>query len=246
MGKYCSYLFIISQIVFLFSCAPFPLHSYGYAFYMQNPSSSESASEESSTPVSVAAASNSHDDTRTRGNTRWTIAARGGAFFPLTKRLTHVYDVAWPGVELEISCCLSNIRNRRTRWLLFGNGGWITKVGTAHHSTIVSDLNLAPFTLGLEFQTRLFGCLDFYLGAAPAYSLLRITNYNGITKSHLNHNAFGFMTKTGFRINLSRHFFLDLYGDYYYTRFEKLNNSILSLDNNFQGFIAGGGIGGKF
>lgn len=233
-------------VALLLSSAPIPLLSYGYAYYFQNPTSSDSSSEQPLVSPAATTPSNTSYYKRNRGKTRWALQARGGAFFPLTKELSETYGIAWPAAELEISCCLSNIRHRRNRWLLWGNAGWITKLGTEHHKSRISHLNLYPFSLGLEYQTRFFGCVDFYLGAAPAYSLLRVKNYDCSTMSHLDHNAWGFMTKTGFRINFSRHFFFDLYGDYYYTRFSKLHNSIQSIDSHFKGFIAGGGIGGKF
>ncbi len=240
--------FIVPQIVFLFSVAPVPLLSYG--FYPITPSTSESSSSEpapqESNKATEPVSSSQPRTAQGRHNTRWTLEFRGAAFLPLKDGLTKIYGTALPTLELEGSCCLTNIRKEKNRLVLWGNASWTNKVGDSHHSKDFSRLNLVPFSLGLNYEARISSVFDFYLGAGPAFSLLWLKNYNGLKTTHISREAFGVRSKTGFHITFHRCFFIDLFADYYYTPFGKMKAAFRTLDGNFSAFIVGGGVGGKF
>lgn len=240
------FVYIILSLFFVLSMAPIPLLSYG--FYFENPTNQ---------PFPVPDLSLDDDQTaepppppqaqvQEKKIPRWMLQARAAAFLPLKDQLTKIYGTALPTLEVEISCCLTSLKPKRNRLLLWENSGWTMKVGESEHSANFSRLNLIPFSLGLEYQVYVCKNFDFYIGAAPAFSLLRIKNYNGFKTTHIQRSAFGAATKTGFRYTFYKRFFVDVYGDYYYTKFRKMKDPIQSIDSRFSAFIVGGGIGGRF
>lgn len=243
-----SFVYIVLSLFFMLSMAPIPLLSYG--FYFENSTNQPLPAPDLSPAEPNTSPSTSRESfpaqVQQEKIPRWMLQTRAAAFFPLREQLTKIYGDVLPTLEVEISCCLTSLKPKRNRWLLWENTGWTMKVGESNHSANVSRLNLIPFSLGVEYQVYVCKNLDFYFGAAPAFSLLRIKNYNGFKTTHIQRGAFGAAAKAGFRCTFHKCFFIDLYGDYYYTEFRKMRDSIQSIDNKFSGFIVGGGIGGRF
>lgn len=179
--------------------------------------------------------------------TRWTIQARAAAFMPLKHQLRRIYCDGLPTMELQSSYSLMrNLCGRCDQLLLWGNVGWTTKRGHSIGFGYESQLNLIPFSIGLDYQVSCASWCDFYVGAGPTFSLLRIKNFDGFYHKFYNRNAFGVTTKTGFRFTFCTNYFFDIFADYYYTKFRKMHDSIQNVDNNFSGFFVGAGFGGKW
>lgn len=178
----------------------------------------------------------------------WTLEARGAAFLPLQDKLSKLYGTAIPAIEVETSFTLAKSRSPcRNELQLWFNGTWAFQhnksIGSGRHS----DLDLVPISAGLSYQVNFFRSFAFYMGIGPTYSFLWIKNSNHDTTSHIRRNHLGFTTKTGFRFTFGRHFVIDLFGDYYYTQFRKMNHDpIQNIDRNFSAFFAGGAIGMKW
>jgi hypothetical protein len=179
--------------------------------------------------------------------TDWSLQLRGAAFIPLKQQLRDIYGSGLPTIELEGSWSFL-----KDAWLscdqltLWGNVGWTFKTGETIGSEYYTRLNLIPISIGLEYQINLGKGFDFYFGAGPTYSFLRIENYDFVDRHHIKKNQFGFTTKTGLRYTFFTNYFIDIFADYYYTEFGKMHDSIQSIDNHFSGFIIGGGFGGKW
>jgi hypothetical protein len=180
--------------------------------------------------------------------TDWTLQLRGAAFIPFKHQLREIYGDGLPTMEVEGSYCLM-----KNKWahcdqlLLWDNVGWTSKAGKSIGFNYYTKLNLIPFSIGLSYQVNFLRYCDFYVGIGPSLSLLRIKNYDGFRTTHFNRNEFGFTTKTGFRFTFCTNFFFDIFGDYFYTKFRKMNHDpIQNIDNHFSGFFIGGGFGGKW
>ncbi|GEM_PF-2922025 len=170
----------------------------------------------------------------------WSFQVRGAAFIPLKKDLRHIYGSGIPTLEFEGSYSL--LKDKWTdcdQLLLWGNVGWTS--GNGHHT----KMNLVPISLGLEYQIHFGRYFDFYFGAGPTYSFLRIKQ-NHSNHHHYNRGQFGFTTKTGFRGTFQTNFFIDVFADYYYTQFRHMHHSSMHIDNHFSAFIVGAGFGYKW
>ena len=177
----------------------------------------------------------------------WTAQIRGAAFIPTPHQLSKIYGGVLPALELESSYAVC-----KNRWLsgdqlqLWENVSWITKQGHTIGFGYPTRLNLVPFSIGMSYKINIGRHTDFYFGVGPTFSLLRIKISNPFDSVHINRNQFGLTTKTGFRFNFRKHYFFDLFGDYYYTQFGKMHNSLQNIDNNFSAFYVGGGFGAKW
>jgi hypothetical protein len=180
--------------------------------------------------------------------TRWAIQARGVAFLPLKSQLSDIYGTAWPTVQLESSYRLKEgLAKKCDQLLLWENIGWTWSTGETEGFGYYTGLNYMPISIGIEYEIPIIEGFDFYAGIAPSYNFLWITNYDGFSTNHLFRSQFGFTTKTGFRYTFCTNYFIDVFGDYSFTEFSKMNNdSIQNIDNHFGGFNVGGGFGGKF
>jgi outer membrane protein len=179
--------------------------------------------------------------------TDWSAQVRGAAFLPLTDQIRDIYGHALPAVELEVSWSFL-----KDAWLscdqltLWANGTWAFKTGETEGFEYYTRLNLIPISVGLEYQIYLGAGFDFYFGAGPTYSFLRVQNYDGFNRYHHKKGQFGVTTRTGFRYTFCTNFFIDVFGDYYYTKFGEMHDSVQNLNGRFSGFFVGGGFGGKW
>ncbi len=179
--------------------------------------------------------------------TDWTLQLRGAAFFPLHEQIRKIYGAALPTIELESSYSLcKNFWSTCDQLLLWENIGWTFKTGKTLDFGYYTRLNLLPISVGIEYQVNMARNFDFYVGIGPTYSFLWVENDDDFSTSHQRKSQFGFTTKTGFRFTFCTNFFFDIFGDYLYTPFGKMHNSIQSINGNFSGFFVGGGFGGKW
>ncbi len=177
--------------------------------------------------------------------TKWSFQARGAAFLPLQSEIRKIYGSALPTVELETSYPLAQW-SECNQLLLFLNAGWTFQTGKTIGFGYYTRLNMVPLSLGIEYQWNLCRNLDFYIGAAPTYSFLWIEDKDGFSKKRIHSAQFGATSKTGFRFTFNTNFFLDVFGDFFYTPFGRMHDSIQSFNGNITGFFVGAGLGGKW
>jgi hypothetical protein len=177
--------------------------------------------------------------------TKWSLQARGAAYFPFQSQIRKIYGTALPTVELETSYSVCQWSDCN-QLLLWANLGWTFATGETIGFGYYTRLNLIPLSVGVEYQLNICRNVDFYAGIGPTYSFLLIKNKDGFSTSHLYSSQFGLTTKTGFRFTFYTNYFFDVFGDFYYTPFGKMHDSIQSINGNFTGFFLGAGFGGKW
>ncbi len=177
--------------------------------------------------------------------TKWSFQTRGAAYLPLQSQIRKIYGSALPTVEFETSYQLLQWSDCN-QLLLFWNVGWTFKTGKTIDFGYHTRLNMIPLSLGIEYQVNICRNIDFYVGAAPTYSFLLIEDKNRFSTKHIYSSQFGVTTKTGFRFTFCTNFFFDVFGDFFYTPFGRMRDSIQSFNGNFTGFFVGGGFGGKW
>jgi len=179
--------------------------------------------------------------------TNWTLQARGAAFMPLKEELRHMFGSAEGTAEIESSYAIYKDKWTSCDQLLFWmNASWTHVYGHTNEQRYPAKLNLVPLSFGLTYQWNIVRNVDFYLGIGPTYSFLRASIESPFQKKHFNRGQFGFTTKTGFRFTFATNFFIDIFGDYYFTSFRKMHSNVGHIENNFSGFFVGGGFGGKW
>ena len=178
---------------------------------------------------------------------RWMFQIRGAAYLSLRKQFRDVYGTASPTLEVEGSYSVwKSATCPQDRLLVWANAGWTPKTGRTQGFGYRTKLDLIPFSIGVEYHVNIMDHFGFYVGIGPSYSLLRVKNSDGFTTTHHNREQFGFTTKTGLRWIFTRHFFLDVFGDYSYTPFRNIHDSIQNLNGNFSAFNVGAGLGVNF
>jgi hypothetical protein len=173
----------------------------------------------------------------------WRFEFRSAAYLPLKSQHRDIYGSALPSIQFQWNytlcrdwCCCDELS-------LYFNVAWVFKSGETKGFGYCSKLDLVPLAFGLEYAITFCCDWDFYIGLAPTYSFLRIRNNDGFDRACHDHGAFGVMTKTGFRYTFSSCVFLDIFADYYYTRFDKMHDSIQNIHRDFSAFFVGAGIG---
>jgi hypothetical protein len=177
--------------------------------------------------------------------TKWSFQARGAAYLPLRSQIRQIYGSALPTVEFETSYRLCQWSNCN-QLLLWWNAGWTFQTGRTIGFKYHTRLNMVPVSLGIEYQVNICRNVDFYFGAGPTYSFLLIEDKDGFTTQHIYSSQFGATGKTGFRFTFCTNFFFDLFGDFFYTPFGQMRDSIQSFNGSFSGFFVGAGFGGKW
>jgi len=171
---------------------------------------------------------------------------RGAAFIPLKCEQRQIFGRALPAVQFEISGRLcQDLFMCSDQLLLWGNIAWAGKKGKSLCFRYPCKLNLIPLSVGLEYQMSIWNCFDFYFGAGPAVSFIRIKNSDGFCVARNHRTGGGVMTKLGLRYDIC-HFLIDIFADYYFSSFKHLRNSIQNIDHKFSSFFVGVGLGAHF
>ncbi len=177
----------------------------------------------------------------------WSFEIRGAAFLPLNSDLSDIYDSGWPTLEFEGTYDITkNVLLCGDDLLAWVNVGWTPECGNTKEWGYQTKLNLVPLSAGLEYAYNIYPCLDVYVGAGVAYSWLMLKNFDGFDTHHRQRSNVGGVAKSGFRYQIWNNFFIDVFADYYYTKFNDLSTDWQSIEGNFSGFFVGGGLGYKF
>jgi len=140
------------------------------------------------------------------------FVARYSAFFPLSDRVTHIYDHALPCLELEanVNVC-DNLLGFFSAGYIWDNGASVLGNRT--------ELSLVPLTLGAKYLLCWSDCVDLYVGTGLVYSFLSTHDHSDFVKQHRHKGAFGGAAKTGFYYYFSDCLFFEGFLDYLYQRY---------------------------
>lgn len=172
----------------------------------------------------------------------WEASARVGYFYPTDKKVREIYSDGWPEYQLELAYTFCG------PWSVWTNVGYFTEDG---HSIGFGDdtrLQLVPVGAGVKYNFN-FACnWDAYLGAGATYSFMRIKDDSEFVEEHVSKNAWGGVVKSGIRYHFYQCGFVELFTDYYYTKFNFSgdDDGIERHDANLSGFLFGAGLGISF
>lgn len=162
------------------------------------------------------------------------IQIRADAFFPSSHRFREIYGSVGPSYEVQAS---RKINSFIDGWVNFD---WFYKSGHGKGCHTKTHINVANGSFGINFVYQFSKPVGIYLGLGPTFGGVWLKNESHCGHERVSKFAFGGVVKSGFTFSLSKHFFLDLFADYFYERVHFEHHV------NIGGFRTGLGLGYKF
>lgn len=162
------------------------------------------------------------------------IQARVGAYYPTCHQAREAFQRGIPVYELEGSCFFSNPWEW-VPWKFWVNGSYMTGSGHAERLGRTHS-NMSTLSLGLKHSWRIDCYGEFYLGAGPSLSWLRMKTHEvkpeGFWDGHwhghrkISKKQAGGVLKSGFQLKFwEGRLLIDVFGDYLITAFHYKNLS---------------------
>lgn len=167
------------------------------------------------------------------------IEAKAGYFFFSDHTMRKVYDQGGEDVQLSFSYPFGKI------WNLYGSIEFLERRGRSlndHQRTRIDEL---PLTLGLKPVFPISSAVDYYFTLGPRYTFVWVKNHSSFVDRTMHKSGFGGFFGTGFIFHIGRHWILDLFGEYSYTRlhFHSSKHNVIGESRQVGGFTFGGGLG---
>jgi hypothetical protein len=121
---------------------------------------------------------------------QWDCEIRGGYFLPAEKIMREIYDTGGMEIEFEADRRFCN------GFAVWGNVNYFTKTGHSIGLNSRTQVNIAPFSLGLKYILPLFGTLELYLGGGGTYSLVRFHDDSPFAIHRIKKDVFGLVGKS--------------------------------------------------
>ncbi|SRR5581483_4223702 len=172
---------------------------------------------------------------------RFTMQVRGGFFYPASSEASNIYKKGGSEYETESSVRLYNHLNF---WVNFN---YFQRHGFSRGRHDPTSIHLYPLSGGLKYAVPVDDDVSVYIGVGPSYTWANIHDEAPDLKRHIHRREWGAVSKLGLTYFFVRHFFLDVYADYYYTRISGVHESgALTHSVDVGGLRAGLGVGASF
>lgn len=133
---------------------------------------------------------------------------------------------------------------------VWGAVDWVSKHGCSlcFEEKSQTRLSFVSISAGVKHLFNIRNCLQFYLGAGPAYTFMHIHDKYPYVQEHVSDYGLGALFKGGFRFTRS-HIFLEFFTDYFLQHISPTwfcDNNVAHCTANLNGIRVGGSIGFKF
>jgi predicted HicB family RNase H-like nuclease len=162
-------------------------------------------------------------------------------FSPLSKKIRNIYakGMGQYGFELTFPA-----------WrFIYGwtSGSYLSKVGHTSYSDSRTKVQLVPLGIGLKFVYTV-KCVDLYAGLGGLGTYFHTRDQSPHVIQSMSKWAAGGIGKLGLFIRPTQGFFIDIFGDYSYMKFDFHGGSkkVVLHNVDFSGWSVGGGIGWTF
>lgn len=143
-------------------------------------------------------------------NDAW-IEARAAYFHPTGSRFNHIYnDNASYGGKIT-----ATVWEDLAAW--FSIDGYHLK-GKSIGLGNATDLDCVPLGLGAQYMFPRYCCTQLYLGAGVDWSFFSIRDHSRYVIHKIDRNTWGGRFLGGALVNVTDHFFLDVFVEYTYSR----------------------------
>lgn len=174
----------------------------------------------------------------------WAIEAKGGLFFPTSKKIRAIFDTTMPFLELETSYRYS------LKGDIWVGAGCMFREGYSLGCGDKVTIQVIPITLGTRRFFSLNAQLDAFLGFGGVWSFYHNNDGSSYVKNNITGNTFGGVFKGGFQYRLKSHVFLSVFTEYFYQyfSFNRVYEEHFTYrhDVDMSGIVLGGGISYAF
>jgi Outer membrane protein beta-barrel domain len=167
------------------------------------------------------------------------IEVKGGYFIFSDHTMRKVYDQGGEDIQLCFSYPIWKI------WNIYGSIEYLERYGRSlndHQRTRIQEL---PLTLGLKPVFPISSAVDYYFTLGPRYTFVWVKNHSSYVDKNMHKSGFGGFAGTGFIFHVGRHWTLDLFGEYAYTKlhFHSSKHNVIGESRQVGGFTFGLGLG---
>lgn len=170
------------------------------------------------------------------------LEAKAGYFFFTDHKLKKVYDQG--GLDLQIAASYPI-----WRWFqIYLSAEFFERKGRSLHFHERTRVWGWPVSLGLKTVATINCWSQYYFTIGPRYFYFHMHNNSSHVDRELNHSAIGGFIGTGFDFYVTKHFIIDIFGEYSYcrTNFHAHKDHTYGEDRQIGGFTFGGGLGYAF
>lgn len=169
------------------------------------------------------------------------LVFRVADYIPLSGKMRRIYANGMPFYQIEGSY---SYNGPVSAWL---NVGYLSHSGRSIGERDRTYFHMLPIGFGLKYSFFLPYCWEGYIGAGPSYTFLRIHDHSD-RNQHIKRGTLGGVAKVGATYQFWKCVQLDLFVDYFYTKFHFSGNRncIRRSDLDASGVSVGAGIGFLF
>lgn len=170
------------------------------------------------------------------------LEVKVGYFFFTNSKMRKVYDSG--GWDLQLSGSFPV-----WKWLeLYASVEYLEKHGRTlglHQKTSLWEV---PLSLGLKPVVKIADWAQYYAALGPRYIFVHVHNHSSSLDRTLDQNGVGGFVNTGFNFFPTRHFVVDIFGEYSYARmhFHASNKNLQGETAQVGGLLFGVGLGYVF
>ena len=171
-----------------------------------------------------------------------TIEFKAGYFFFSDAKMRNVYDKG--GLDLQISGSYPV-----WRWIqIYGSVEYFERHGRSLGGHQKTSIWAIPLSLGPKLVARIHSSTHYYFTIGPRYFFVHAHNHSSFVDKTINQNGIGGFVGTGFNFFPSRHFLIDVFGEYSYCRlhFHPSKKNVYGRTAQVGGFAFGAGLGYAF
>jgi hypothetical protein len=170
------------------------------------------------------------------------IEVKGGYFFFTDSDMRNVFDQGGLDVQISGSYPVYKVLH------VYGSVEYLEKSGHSINAHQKTSLWAVPFNLGLRPVFPIGNHVAYYFTIGPRYSLVYVHNRSSYVPKRMQARGFGGFVNTGFLFLIGKHFTLDIFGEYSYTRLSFHSSMMGTQGHTVQvgGLTFGGGLGYSF
>lgn len=170
------------------------------------------------------------------------LEIKGGYFFFTQHNMRKVYDRRGEDFQLSFSIpCWENIQ-------IYGSLEFLEKYGKSLNGHQHTRIREFPISLGMQTIFNIADNMDYYFTIGPRYFFVWVKNNSSFVDRNKKKNGLGGFVNTGFLFHLTRHFFLDIFGEYSYKQmhFHSTKPNVTGHSVQVGGLTFGAGLGYSF
>ncbi len=150
--------------------------------------------------------------TKTSSNIPPLLEAKVGYFFFSNAKMRKIYNKGGWDVQLCGSYPI-------WKWLqLYGSVEFLERHGRSLQSHQKTSIWEVPLSLGLKSVIRIIPKIHYYVTIGPRFGFVHQQNRSSFVDKHVNRSSWAGFLNTGFNFFPTRHFLIDLCGEYSYQR----------------------------